>query len=157
MRHYDQQAWTQYVGESLSPDEMAQMEHHLYQCDICLAVYMMCLEQSAATLPLIEADEKSYVDSIVKRTLRTKPVWYRSTIFHYGIAAAATLILVATGFFHGLSQELGSVSSLSSKGFNPSVPSSIQKESPISDQLLDKTLTWLDTLQNEKDKGGIRP
>ncbi|MFD0695476.1 hypothetical protein ACFQZT_15360 [Paenibacillus sp. GCM10027628] len=157
MKHYDQLAWMQYVEASVSPDEMAQMELHLYQCDLCLAIYMTCLEKLTASLPHMEADEKSYIDAIVNRTLRTKPAWFHSTIFHYGVAAAATLILVVTGFFHGLSQELGSMGSLNSKGFNPPSPSSVHKEVPISDQLLNKTLTWLDTLQNEQEKGGTRP
>jgi hypothetical protein len=160
MNHYEKHAWTNYVEERVLPDEMVRMELHLYQCDLCLSIYIACMEESASTLPLMEIDNQVFVNSILNRTIRTKPAWYRSTMFHYGIAAAATLIMVATGFFHGLSQELGAIGS--SRGMNAinasiKMSSSQQKETPISDHLLNKTLTWLDTLQNEQDKGGSHP
>lgn len=148
MNHYNEQAWKQYVEERLSPDTLSEMELHLYQCDECLTMYMTCLEQMEAILPIIEKDTQGYVDAIIARTTGTKRSWYHSTMLHYGIAAAATLILVATGFFHGISQELDSVGTFKpTNSINTS--SSLQTDKPISDQLLNKTLTWLDTLQNK--------
>ncbi|KRE41773.1 hypothetical protein [Paenibacillus sp. Soil724D2] len=148
MTHYNEQAWKQYVEERLSPDTLSEMELHLYQCDECLTMYMTCLEQMEAILPIMEKDTQGYVDAIIARTTGTKRSWYHSTMLHYGIAAAATLILVATGFFHGISQELDSVGTFKpTNSINTS--SSLQTDKPISDQLLNKTLTWLDTLQNK--------
>ncbi|MDQ0891890.1 hypothetical protein QFZ81_006978 [Paenibacillus sp. V4I9] len=148
MNHYNEHVWKQYVEERLSPDTLSEMELHLYQCDECLSMYMTCLEQMEAILPIMERDTQGYVDAIIARTTGTKRSWYHSTMLHYGIAAAATLILVATGFFHGISQELDSVGSFKpSNSINTS--SSLQTDKPISDQLLNKTLTWLDTLQNK--------
>ncbi|WP_261303417.1 hypothetical protein [Paenibacillus andongensis] len=148
MNHYNEQAWKLYVEERLSPDKISEMELHLYQCDECLTIYMTCLEQMETNLPILEKDTQEYVDAIIARTTGTKRFWYHSTMLHYGIAAAATLILVATGFFHGISQELGAVGSFKpANSINTS--SSLQPDKPISDQLLNKTLTWLDTLQNK--------
>ncbi|MDF2647904.1 MAG: hypothetical protein K0Q73_3709 [Paenibacillus sp.] len=148
MNHYNERAWKQYVEERLSPDTLSGMELHLYQCDECLTMYMTCLEQMETVLPIMERDTQGYVDAIIARTTGTKRSWYHSTMLHYGIAAAATLILVATGFFHGISQELDSVGSFKpANSINTS--SSLQIDKPISDQLLNKTLTWLDTLQNK--------
>ncbi|MDQ0903023.1 hypothetical protein [Paenibacillus sp. V4I7] len=148
MNHYNEQAWKQYVEERLSPDTLSGMELHLYQCDECLTMYMTCLEQMETVLPIMERDTQGYVDAIIARTTGTKRSWYHYTMLHYGIAAAATLILVATGFFHGISQELDTVGSFKpANSINTS--SSLQKDKPISDQLLNKTLTWLDTLQNK--------
>lgn len=148
MNHYTEEAWKQYVEERLSPDHLSEMELHLYQCDECLTMYMTGLEQMETILPIMERDTQGYVDAIIARTTGTKRSWYRSTMLHYGIAAAATLILVATGFFHGISQELDSVGSFKpANAINSS--SSLQTDKPISDQLLNKTLTWLDTLQNK--------
>ncbi|KQX60137.1 hypothetical protein [Paenibacillus sp. Root444D2] len=148
MNHYNEQAWKQYVEERLSPDTLSEMELHLYQCVECLTMYMTCLEQMEAILPIMEKDTQGYVDAIIARTTGTKRSWYHSTMLHYGIAAAATLILVATGFFHGISQELDSVGTFKpTNSINTS--SSLQTDKPISDQLLNKTLTWLDTLQNK--------
>lgn len=148
MNHYTEQAWKQYVEERLSPDTLSEMELHLYQCDECLTMYMTSLEQMETVLPIMEMDTQGYVDAIIARTTGTKRSWYHSTMLHYGIAAAATLILVATGFFHGISQELDSVGSFKpANSINTS--SSLQTDKPISDQLLNKTLAWLDTLQNK--------
>ncbi|MGO4269537.1 hypothetical protein AB4Z22_06780 [Paenibacillus sp. TAF58] len=148
MNHYNEQAWKQYVEERLSPDTLSEMEFHLYQCDECLTMYMTFLEQMEAILPIMEKDMQGYVDAIIARTTGTKRSWYHSTMLHYGIAAAATLILVATGFFHGISQELDSLGSFQpANSINTS--SSLQTDKPISDQLLNKTLTWLDTFQNK--------
>lgn len=144
MKHYDEQTWSLYINEQLLPNESSEMEHHLYRCDDCLTRYMSCMEQMTMTLPALETDERTYVDTVLTRTLGSKRSWYHSTILHYGIAAAATLILVATGFFHGLSQELGPQGAL-----QPSPPSATKIDQPISDQLLNKTLTWLDTLQKK--------
>ncbi|TXK76018.1 hypothetical protein [Paenibacillus sp. N3.4] len=143
MNHYDEQAWRSYIHEQISAAEMQTMENHLYRCDTCLAVYMACMEQPDTELPLLEVETQGYVNAIIARTTGTKRSWYRSTMLHYGIAAAATLILVATGFFHGLSQELST--------------SSLQKEIPVADVWLNKTLGWLDTIQNDSNKGGYYP
>lgn len=148
MNHYNEQAWKQYVEELLSPDKISEMELHLYQCDECLTIYMTCLDQMETILPIMERDTQEYMDAIIARTTGTKRSWYHSTMLHYGIAAAATLILVATGFFHGISQELGAIGTF--KPINSlNTSSSLQTDKPISDQLLNKTLTWLDTLQTK--------
>jgi len=144
VKHYDEQRWGLYINEQLPPTEISEMEQHLYRCDDCLARYMSCMEQMAMVLPVLETDERVFVDTVLTRTLGTKRSWYHSTILHYGIAAAATLILVATGFFHGLSQELGPRGAL-----QPAPSPEVKIDQPISDQLLNKTLTWLDTLQNK--------
>jgi hypothetical protein len=144
VKHYDEQAWSLYINERLLPNEISEMELHLYRCNDCLTRYMICMEQMTLTLPTLETDERTFVDAVLTRTFGTKRSWYHSTILHYGIAAAATLILVATGFFHGLSQELGPQGAL-----QPAPPSEMKIDQPISDQLLNKTLTWLDTLQNK--------
>ncbi|MDR6553691.1 hypothetical protein [Paenibacillus qinlingensis] len=155
MQHYTQLEWMQYVEESLPSEARNEMENHLYRCDDCLAIYMIGIEESLLT-PIDIANTETYIKEIITRTIGTKPAWYRSTMFHYGVAAAATLVLVATGFFHNLSQELGTFGA-----FRPAppleVPASLEAKVPISDQLIHKTLTWLDTLQNDHKKGGLEP
>lgn len=150
MKHYHVHAWEQYVKEQLSPDKTSEMELHLYQCDECLTIYMTCMDQKETIFPVMEKDTQAYVNAIIARTTGTKRSWYHSTMLQYGVAAAATLILVATGFFHGLSQELGSTGPFKpASSMKAQAPSSLQTDKPISDQLLNKTLTWLDTLQNK--------
>jgi anti-sigma factor RsiW len=152
--HYTEQDWMLYVEGHLSLDEQSEMENHLYLCETCLASYMACVEHLSSRTSLYVADTERYMKNILAKTLGRKPVWHRSTMFHYGVAAAATLILVATGFFHGLSQELGSVGA-----YKPAppleAPVSLEVQVPLSDHLVNKTLSWLDTLQNNE--GGLVP
>jgi hypothetical protein len=154
--HYSEQEWIQYVEDRLSLAVRNEMEDHVYRCEGCLDLYMVCIDKLAAQ-PIIEVeDPTAYMNRILARTVGTKPTWYRSTMFHYGIAAAATLVLVATGFFHGLSQEIGTYGT-----FKPAppleAPASLETQVSISDHLINKTLTWLDNIQNEHKEGGLEP
>lgn len=154
--HYSEQEWMQYVEDHLSSEVRDEMENHVYRCEVCLASYMACIDKLAAQ-PILEVeDPAAYTNSILTRTVGTKPAWHRSTMFHYGIAAAATLVLVATGFFHGISQEIGTYGA-----FKPAppleAPASLETPVSISDHLVNKTLTWLDNIQNEHKKGGLEP
>ncbi|WNR44609.1 anti-sigma factor [Paenibacillus roseipurpureus] len=152
--HYTEQDWLLYGEGHLLLEQQSEMEDHLYRCDVCLASYMTYVEQLSSRMCLDVEQPDAYMLSVLQRTVGMKPAWYRSTMFHYGIAAAATLILVATGFFHGLSQELGSVGA-----YKPAppleTPSSLEAQVPLSNHLVNKTLSWLDTLQNKE--GGLAP
>ncbi|NQX62015.1 hypothetical protein [Paenibacillus qinlingensis] len=154
--HYSEQEWMQYVEDHLPSEVRDEMEDHVYRCEVCLANYMTCIEILTAQPTVEVKDTAAYMNRIVARTVGTKPAWYRSTMFHYGIAAAATLVLVATGFFHGLSQEIGTYGA-----FKPAppleAPASLETPISISDHLVNKTLTWLDNIQNEHKKGGLEP
>ncbi|UUZ82559.1 zf-HC2 domain-containing protein [Paenibacillus sp. P26] len=46
MSHIGAERWMQYVKDELPPAERERCEEHLLQCDMCLAVYMECLERS---------------------------------------------------------------------------------------------------------------
>lgn len=154
--HYSDQEWIPYVEDRLSSEVRSEMEDHLYRCEVCLASYMICIDKLEAQ-PIIEVEDPiAFTNLILARTVGTKPAWYRSTMFHYGIAAAATLVLVATGFFHGLSHEIGTYGA-----FKPAppleAPASLKAQVSISDHLVNKTLTWLDNIQNEHKEGGLEP
>ncbi|RTE09005.1 hypothetical protein [Paenibacillus whitsoniae] len=154
--HFEETAWRQYVTDTLPASQRAAMEQHLYRCEACLLLYMACIEQTEE-LPVLEpADPQAYLSDILARTTGTKRSWYRSTLLHYGIAAAATLVLVASGFFHGLAQELGSIGA--AHPASQPRPAGQYSGPPLSSQLVDRTFQWLDTLHNTDNRqGGSQP
>lgn len=154
--HFEETEWRQYVSDTLPVNQRAAMELHLYRCEVCLQLYMSCLEQAEELPTLSPADPQAYISDILTRTTGTKRSWYRSTLLHYGIAAAATLVLVATGFFHGLAQELGSIGAASPASLQP--PIGKHSGPPLSSQLVDRTFQWLDAWHNTDNRqGGSQP
>lgn len=75
-------------------------------------------------------------------------------IFHYTVAAGITMmILMSSGLFQSLAE--------GSRQVDPLSPELIQGEPPnehlpVSQQLLDKTIVMLDSIQPKHERGGIR-
>ncbi|PMX96420.1 hypothetical protein C1Y18_36280, partial [Pseudomonas sp. MPR-R5A] len=63
--------------------------------------------------------------------------FYQKSIFHYGVAAAMTLILMSTGVFQSLTQYAGGVES---QGFK-------EKDTSMTEGIVDKTFAWMDSLE----------
>jgi len=149
MNHFDSEQWCRYVqDEGLSGTQRDEMERHLQRCDVCLHHYMTQIAALAGSLPMMETGEAEFADQLIQRTMRTRRSLFRSSLLHYGIAAAATLILVVSGVFHGLTQEVNA------KMLNSSRQATATS---ISDQLMNHTLSWLDKIKNEDDNGGFFP
>jgi hypothetical protein len=117
MSHYEDDQWSLYIRGELSPHMEEQMDSHLYDCEQCLAAYMRSVDTRAHELPL---------------TSRTA-IFYNRTLRNYMIASAATLLLVLTGVFHGLS-DLPKVNAQ-------------QQESSLSEKILDSAVSMIDTLK----------
>ncbi|MFM1654560.1 hypothetical protein ACI7RC_21040 [Brevibacillus sp. B_LB10_24] len=154
MRHYTRAEWTSYLHDVLSESEREQYDQHLYSCEECLALYMECLEDGKTSLPLL-TDEQQFADAVMVELSRhgmpavrpqivsrepkrsqVKP-WYQQTIFHYGVAAAITLILMSAGVF----QQVFAVSThltASTQG---------EQQSSFSDRLMQKAVTVIDTIR----------
>ncbi|MCD1260918.1 zf-HC2 domain-containing protein [Paenibacillus athensensis] len=149
MKHFDSEHWQRYVrNEELSAAQRDEMEWHLQHCEACLEHYMSQVEASMDDLPMMETGEAEFADQLIRRTMRTRRSLFRSSLLHYGIAAAATLILVVSGVFQGLTQEVNA------KMLNsPRQPD----QTSISDQLMNHTLSWLDKIKKEDDNGGFFP
>lgn len=151
MKHYTEDEWTEWIREQ-APDSLSvDMESHLYECEECLSIYMHALELHTSALPVPKDIDELEYDQLFKRTTRLsvkeESSWRETakhTYFQYAVAAAATLILTISGFFSGLSQELGDWKE----------PTDLQQSTSISENLMNQTLSWLDTLQSKSSEGG---
>ncbi|MDQ0273541.1 hypothetical protein [Cytobacillus purgationiresistens] len=146
MKHYSYEEWQTYVKNELEDEVRETYEDHLYSCDQCLDLYLMAVEED--DLPIIE-NEPNFTDSVMAQIKSQKeaPVpearverrsaFYQKSIFHYGIAAAMTLILMSTGVFQSLTQYAGGVES---QGFK-------EKETSMTEGIVDKTFAWMDSFE----------
>lgn len=164
MSHIGAERWMQYVKDELPPAERERCEEHLLQCDMCLAVYMECLERSEGLLPGL-SDEREFAGQVMARLEEQAPTeikpsltgpdsslrrkrrtWLHHPIFHYTVAAAVTLLLMSTGIFHQLTQQANASAP-------PSVDSVPLRERPsFSKQMMDKTIRVLDSIEPKKER-----
>ncbi|WP_242223802.1 hypothetical protein [Bacillus cereus group sp. BfR-BA-01380] len=109
MTHFSKEAWCNYILDLLSNSERESMEQHLYECDHCLALYMEIIDEQNENLPMINDD--SFTNEVMEqinfealeseeKMSKKQPRQIKSTLIHYIIATAATLIFMASGLFH---------------------------------------------------------
>ncbi|MEX1029406.1 MAG: hypothetical protein WDZ91_05070 [Paenibacillaceae bacterium] len=149
MTHYRIQQWQAYIqgGEV----DRASMDAHLLECDDCMEIYLVSLEELQEDLPQL-TDITLFADVVLehvrllpKRNIKRldKRRWYTNTLFHYTIAASLTLLLVSSGLFN---QMLDRVSQLSQD-------TEQAEQMSVSDQLTNKAGKWLDAIPTKKKEG----
>jgi anti-sigma factor RsiW len=150
LNHYNREQWKRYVKEELEEQEREAVENHLYACDSCLQVYMEVVEAVEIGIPVIE-DSIGFAESMmqtleisdttVNEGKRNPPAkFYEKVWFHYGIAAAATIILMFTGVFQQLS------------GVVTAIEKSDKPNTSITKNIMDRTLSIFDELdKNNKE------
>lgn len=167
MNHRREETWLQYVKDELTSAERAACEAHLDSCDACFDLYMQCLEQAGDLLPEIE-DREAFSGAVMirweqempptrlvkrvpeqsKRKLRIP--WIQHPVFHYTVAAAITLILMSTGVFQSLVQQM--------ERFDTAAGKKVEEEAvlhvSVSEKLMNKTIGMLDSIQPKYERGG---
>lgn len=159
MSHYDQQVWGRYLKEEITGETAVVIEEHLYECDICLESYTTYLELHSSSIPapldddgltenILVAVYGPNADMINQKTDDqpiTEPTPIRvdrwRTLRNYAIAAAATIILMVTGTFNGLFKQVDDLKSRTAA-----------RESSVSEQLVDKTVTFFDGIHHKNNK-----
>lgn len=158
MSHYDHRVWESYIREEITGDAAAVLEEHLYQCDKCLESYTTCLEFHSSSIPG-PLNSNALAENIITAVLGpsadlidhksnfhpiTEPVPIRvdrwRTLRNYLIAAAATIILMVTGVFNGLFEQVNDLKSRTA-----------ERES-VSEKLVEHTVTFLDGIQAKNNK-----
>lgn len=138
MTHFSKEIWQNYTLDLLSDKEREPLEQHLYKCDHCLALYIETIEEHNETLLMLNED--SFTDEVMKKipsknieiekkTSKQQPNQIKSTLIHYIIATAATLLFMASGLFHYIFTVTSNFEQFPKKS-----------EIPISKQLLNKTI-----------------
>lgn len=163
MKHYNYDEWLQYVRNESSEKTREELESHLYTCDQCLDLYLQAMATNESSLPILSNDvsftelvmgEVSKIETVVPdtslevkvnhrqmKTANFKKPFYQQVVFHYLLAAVATILLTFSGVFHSLATYTGTVES-----------PYFQKKSPsVTDSIINKTFAWMDSLEN---KGG---
>ncbi|MCR8645143.1 zf-HC2 domain-containing protein [Paenibacillus sp. N1-5-1-14] len=143
MKHVDANTWYPYIQGELDREVMLLLEEHLYRCPDCLETYLSCVEQLSSNLPT-PVDPVTLTNSIMEQievptvSLPTKqhpkkPASDRTRMLrNYFIAAAATILLMFTGIFQAIFQQVDDFR------HNPS-----NNVSRVSDQLVEQTIRFL--------------
>ncbi|MGE7767625.1 hypothetical protein [Peribacillus sp. NPDC096540] len=153
MNHVSEAEWITYLADEMPDALKIEYENHLYSCDECLAVYMEAMERAESSLNVEDLDiADSVMDSIAqlnkvsfeeaKQIRKEKSL--RTITRHYLIAAGFTILLMAGGVFQSLTEYVDSVES-----------STIKENQTLTDDLIDKTFNWMDSIE-KKNKEGFR-
>jgi hypothetical protein len=143
MSHFEKQKWMAYVEGTLQEDESLILEEHLFTCDECMMVYMQCVEAEEEMIPAL-LNPKQFADNIMenlpsfdKQPILSKRKFYESPFFHYGIAAAITLVFMSSGIFTEL---LNFINLFQAESLS-------QDSAPVSDTIMHKTVNILENIK----------
>ncbi|MGG1631706.1 anti-sigma factor family protein [Rossellomorea sp. NRS-1567] len=141
MSHIALEEWMNYARDEMDDNKRTEYEEHLYSCDQCMSLYMEAIEAVQDELPSIEGPSlftEEMMERIpVERDPVMKPVkkqWYEEKVFHYVLATAMTLILMASGIFG----ELSKITTEFEK---------VQQSASFTENILNKTTALLDSVE----------
>jgi type IV secretory pathway VirJ component len=169
MKHYTFDEWLEYVNDEISENTKQELEDHLYDCDQCLNQYLMAMELNESSLPIL-SDMSSFTDAVmaevskqptvvpdtisnldimptvpsvpdtkVDTKMKRKP-YYQQAVFHYLLAAAATLLLTFSGVFQSLATYANSIEK----------PAIQEKRPSVTEGVINKTFAWMDSLEKKE-------
>ncbi len=149
MIHVTNEQCHHFINDKLSVLLRQQFEDHIYTCDDCLTLYMCATQNEEAYLPVIE-NEALFIEETMKLIMiekkevplsfGKKKKWYENTIAYYSIAAGITLMLMTTGIFDQLINQISNMTTTNN-------------QSSISESLLNKTVNVIDALDPNKEGG----
>lgn len=145
MRHYNTDEWLAYINDKLPELKREEFEEHLFLCDQCLEVYSNLLENKAEELPTIQNEgfTEETLRYLPKKKQKQKKQVLQSPIFHYGVAAAVTFILMTSGFFQSVT---GIVATVEASSYT-------RQEKPVSEGLMERALSLFDIIEGKQKEG----
>jgi len=151
MAHYENDTWKAYIKDELSEKKRIEIEDHLFSCNHCLDVYMLQLEAVTDSLPSLP-NSQSLTDAVIESLPFSKPVtkastrkrrFYQHSLFHYGVAAAITMVLMTSGFFQSITGFVSTVEAAS----NPPTQQAVSKN------VMEKALWIIDMIEPKQKEG----
>lgn len=158
MKHFTIDEWLQYVRNEINENLRDEFEEHLYTCDQCLDYYLQAVEENESSFPIISS-QGNFTDLVMGEVTKakqlkvvaskksksqpktnTKKPFYQQAVFHYLLAAVATLMLTFTGAFHSLAVFAGTVET----------PHFQEKRPSVTEGVINKTFTWMDSLEKKE-------
>ncbi|WP_082235070.1 anti-sigma factor family protein [Halobacillus massiliensis] len=97
MSHLREENIAAYIGDQLSEEERDLIEDHLNDCTLCFESYLEAVDRIEPSYDLSPSFTEEIFNKINKKTPKTKG---KSTLVHYAIASAMTLVLMGSGIFH---------------------------------------------------------
>jgi len=151
MAHYGDDMLAAYIKDKLSEEKRVEIEDHLFSCNECLDVYMQQMDAGADQLPSLE-NHSSFTDEVIESLSFSKPAMkiptrkrriYQHSLFHYGVAAGVTLVLMTSGFFQGIT---GIVSNVEAASNSPT-------QQTVSKNVMEKALSFIDMIEPKQKEG----
>lgn len=143
MIHYSEKEWLTYINDEIPETMRQELEDHLFSCDHCLETYMKLVESEANQLPECKGGDH-FTDQILTQLplqkVKQKRAFSQHPLFHYGVAAAVTFVLMSTGVFQGLT---GFVSTVETTG----------PEKSVSVNIMNKALSFFEGIELNQKEG----
>ncbi len=151
MKHYDYIEWLFYKKNLLSIEKIHEMEEHLYNCDICMEIFLSLIDEveiNDASKIVPEDFNKNIMKKIEKDKVKKiapgkKPVKYP---FGYFVAVASvTIVLTLGGFFTNLVDRVPNISA------SVSTIEKADKPNPIfdlSEKIVNSTSKFIVSIEN---------
>ncbi|MBV7506219.1 hypothetical protein KW850_13220 [Bacillus sp. sid0103] len=174
MKHYTFNEWLQYVNDEINEKTKEELENHLYSCDQCLNHYLMAVETSESSLPVLPdsdftelvmaevskqktelqvscLDRKVDIDSSIQ-PVPTEPIIKKveenkKKPFYQQAAFHYLLAAAATLLltFSGVFQSLAAYANSLER------PQQLQEKKPsVTEGVINKTFAWMDSLEKKE-------
>jgi hypothetical protein len=107
MKHYDYIEWLLYKNKALSGENLKEMEDHLYNCDICMGIFLSLIDEVEIKVAenIVNTDfTDKIISNLPKQKVKKVNPENSKKLFNYqfGIYAAVatvTIIMSLSGFF----------------------------------------------------------
>lgn len=143
MKHFTHEQMLDYISNAIPESERVEFEDHLYTCDPCLEIYAKFVEEQGDRLPELAEGDLFTVQILEKLPSQQKVADKKKrsilqhSLFHYGVAAAVTLVFMTSGVFQGIT----------------SLPSTVEgkplttQEQSISNHFMNKALSFIEIME----------
>ena len=151
MKHYDYVEWLLYKNKALNKEMLDEMEEHLYNCDICMDIFLSLIDEEEVenvnniisenfTVNVINNISKTKVKSLNPKQIKKV---FNIQFGYYAAVASVTIVLTLGGFYTNLVDAV------------PKLTASIQieEERPnlianFSDSIINTTSSFLISIEN---------
>ena len=110
MKHYDYVEWLLYKNKALSSERVEEMEEHLYNCDLCMDIFLSLIDVeeikiAEAAIPedftnkVINKISNSKVKNVQTKDIQKKDFKLNFQFGIYAAVASVTVLLSLSGFF----------------------------------------------------------
>lgn len=146
MNHFKKEEWILFVKDLINDNKKIKMEDHLLECDECLNLYLQAVEEIEIpnTKDLLNHELIENVINEIKK--ETKPTNISKLLTYYTCAACITLVLISSGFFDFVKNELFRYTDSAMTIASSQLVYKKYIDSNISEKLVDKTSNVLDIL-----------